>query len=93
MNEYHIILEEVLTPSLRKEVLEELEKRGYIHRNVMVKPKKNDIFFISLVCDDYLLGKVASFLLSRFGWIIIEKIPEKVIKRKECVDINLKLPF
>lgn len=93
MSEYHLILEEVLTPELRKQVLEELEKRGWIHRNVMLKRKKDDTYFISIVCTAELLGKVSSFLLDKFGWLIIEKMPDKTIKRKECIEYQQLSPF
>ena len=93
LTEYHIILEEVLDPATNKKYIEELRKRGWIHTNIPCKKKKDDHYYLAITCTDELLGKVVGYLLSKVGWLIVERIETKTIKGEECVDLQTIIPF
>lgn len=93
MNEYHIILEEVLTPETRRKYLDYMRAKGWIHTNVMTKKKKDDTYFLSITCTPELLGKVVGYLLSQVGWIIVEQVGGQTLNRKEMADIQYIIPF
>lgn len=93
MNDYHIILEEVLTPDINRKYMYELRKRGWIHTNVPIKRKNDDIYYLAITCTPELLGKVVAFLLDKVGWLIVEQKSDKIINTKDCRDFQTVIPF
>lgn len=93
LTEFHIILEEVLDPATNKKYIDELRKRGWIHTNIPCKRKKDDVYYLNIMCTDELLGKVVGFLLDKVGWIIVERPDRCTIKKKECIDYQQVIPF
>lgn len=93
LTEYHIILEEVLDPATNKKYIDELRKRGWIHTNIPCMRKKDDTYYLNIMCTDELLGKVVGFLLAKVGWVIVERPDRSTIKKKECVDYQQVIPF
>lgn len=93
MNEYHIILEEVLSPATRKKYLEELREKGWIHTNTPCRRKKDDTYYLAITSTPELLGKVIGYLLSKVGWLIVEQKSDKIINKSNSVDYQQIIPF
>lgn len=93
LTEYHIILEEVLDPATNKKYLDDLRKHGWIHTNTPCKRKKDDVYYLSITCTDELLGKIVGYLLSKVGWVIVERPDRCLLKKSECIDYQQVIPF